>query len=383
MEPLSCVWGMSSDRFGRYEASVSFNTALDGGGTVLAVGVPMLTRIAIVVTCAGWLVGCVDRPNPIPGPGQSTPCDRLSQMGIFQGPPAQLQPAPGIVAYDVNVSLYSDGAQKHRFMWLPPGTQIHATDDRWDIPEGAYFIKNFYFPNDARDPTRGIHLVETRFLVKHSDGLTVSTYVWKDDQSDAVASGGNVDVPVRWIDGNGGYHDESFHVPGVSLCETCHDDRLLGLRTRQMVHPGIYPDGTTDQASHLVAAGVLDATPAPGLVLVDPLGTEPLEQRARSYLDANCGHCHAQVGEASGTGLFWDYEDTDTAHLALCRRTTSVDGSDHVIVPGHPEQSEFLARMLSADPFARMPQGPTRVPDAAGIAVLSTWVQSMTPAGCP
>jgi uncharacterized repeat protein (TIGR03806 family) len=335
--------------------------------------------------CGGLLVGCVDRPNPIPGPGSSTPVDRLSQMGIFQGDLSQLQPSPGLVAYDVNVSLYSDGAQKRRFLWLPPGTQIHATADRWQLPVGAYLIKNFYYPNDARDPSRGIHLIETRFLVQKADGLTVSTYVWNDDQTDAVASGGNVDVPVRWIDQNGVLHDDYFHVPGTSLCESCHDDRTLGIRTRQMAHAGTYPDGTADQISHLVAAGVLDAPPSQPLdvVLVDPLGTAPIDQRARSYLDANCAHCHAGVGLASGTHLYWDWENTDPSTLPLCRKTESVAGNDRVIVPGHPEQSEFLSRMLAADPFTRMPQGPTHDPDGAGVAMLSAWVQRMTPAGCP
>jgi uncharacterized repeat protein (TIGR03806 family) len=321
--------------------------------------------------------------EPDPGPGRVHAARPALSDGHLPGSAGAAPAKPGIIAYDVNVSLYSDGAEKHRFLWLPPGTQIHSQADRWDIPVGAYFIKNFYFPNDARDPTKGIHLVETRFLIKRSDGVTISTYLWNDDQSDAIASGGNVDVPVRWIDQDGVLHDESFHVPGLSLCQTCHDNRMLGLRTRQIVHPGTYPDGTTDQASHLVAAGALDVTPPAGLVLVDPFGSAALDDRARSYLDANCGHCHASVGEASGTGVFWDYDDTDLGHLPLCRKVPSVDGSDHVIVPGHPEQSEFLARMSSGDPFARMPQGPTRIPDGAAIAVLSSWVQALTPAGCP
>jgi uncharacterized repeat protein (TIGR03806 family) len=341
-------------------------------------------RISGLLVCCGWFAaGCIDQPNPIPGPGSSTPVDRLSQMGIFQGALAELQPSPGTVAYDVNVSLYSDGAEKHRFLWLPPGTRMQAAADRWVVPVGAYFIKNFYYPNDARDPSKGIHLVETRFLIRGQSSLTVSTYVWNDDQTDAIVSGGNVDVPVRWIDSNGVLHNDYFHVPGTSLCDSCHDNRMLGIRTRQIAHPGSYPDGTVDQISHLIAAGVLDAQPPQGIGLFDPFGTATLDQRARSYLDANCAHCHASVGLASGTNLYWNYEDTDSSTLPLCRKTEAVAGNDHVIVPGHPEQSEFLSRMLDPDPFGRMPQGPTHIPDGAGIAVLSDWVAQMTPAGCP
>ena len=117
--------------------------------------------------------------------------------------------------------------------------------------------------------------------------------------------------------------------------------------------------------------------------MADPFGGGPLEDRARAYLDANCAHCHGEGGSAAGTDLFWDREHTATRLLALCRSTTPISGSDRVIVPGHPEQSEFLERMQSGDPFVRMPRGPTHVPDGAGIAVLSHWVAGMRPRGCP
>jgi hypothetical protein len=61
----------------------------------------------------------------------------------------------------------------------------------------------------------------------------------------------------------------------------------------------------------------------------------------------------------------------------------AVEGRNQVIVPGHPEDSEFLVRMQSSDPFARMPLGPVRTPDDAGIEMLSQWVAGMTPRGCP
>jgi uncharacterized repeat protein (TIGR03806 family) len=314
------------------------------------------------------------------------PVDRLSQLGIFEEPLASLIPRPGVIPYDVNVSLYADGAQKHRFMILPAGTRLGtpaAGTDRFTVPVGTYFVKNFYFPSDARDASQGIHLIETRFLVRQAGGYQASTYVWSDDQSDAVASGGNMDVPIRWIDEAGVERLGSFHVPGTSLCQSCHADRALALRTRQMDVAAAYPDGTTGQIEHLVALGLLDAPPAPEVVLVDPFGDAPLEARARSYLDANCSHCHGPQGLAAGTGVRWDFEDTPTAELPLCRSTHSVDGRSRVIVPGHPEQSEMLARMEASDPFARMPQGPTRIPDAAAVAVLSSWIAGMTPAGCP
>jgi uncharacterized repeat protein (TIGR03806 family) len=312
--------------------------------------------------------------------------DRLSELGIFEPPLAALAPRAGVVPYDVAVSLYADGARKRRFVVLPPGEQLQAPSggtDRWVVPTGTYFVKNFYFPLDARDEKLGVRLVETRFLVRREGGYDVSTYLWDDDQADAIASGGNLDVPVDWIDASGAQRHESFHVPGTSLCQSCHADRALGIRTRQLTTSGTSGSGVPDQLDQLVALGVLDRRPDEGVVLVDPLGDAPLDARARSYLDANCSHCHGSQGLAAGTGVFFDEEDTTAALLPLCRPTHAIAGRDRVIVPGHPESSEFLARMVSPDPFARMPQGPIRIPDAAGIGVLSAWVAAMTPPGCP
>lgn len=325
------------------------------------------------------LAGCqVDNATPIPPPGSSTPVDRLSQLGIFVGNPADQVPRADFHPYEVNVSLYSDGASKYRFIYVPPGTPIHVTEDRWTIPVGTYFVKTFYVPLDARDPSRGERLIETRFLVKRADGYVVSTYLWNDQQTDAVASGGNVNVPVSWLDETGAEHDDHFHVPGTSQCQSCHSDRALGMRTRQMAE--VTP-GTTGQLERFVALGLLDGLPPSGEALQDPMGTAPLDDRARSYLDANCSHCHGDGGSAASTRLYWDLEHTSGPNLPVCRSTPDIDGRDRVLVPGHPEQSAFLARMHSNDPFLRMPRGPTHVPDGKGIGVLSAWVSAM-PGGC-
>jgi hypothetical protein len=324
-----------------------------------------------VAALAASLTACIDQPVPVPGPGQTTAANLLSELNVYRGPLANLDPVAGITPYDVNVSLYSDFADKQRFVWLPEGAKLGATADRWDVPTGTYFIKNFFYLNDARDPSAGRRIVETRFLIKDDSGLTASTYVWNDAQTDAVASGGNLDVPVHWIDSAGATHDESVHVPGTSLCESCHDGRPLGWRTRQMPDPAA-----------LVAQGLLDTTPPAGIALVDPTGSADLDARARSYLDANCSHCHAKVGEAASTGVFFDYEHTDAAHLPLCKHTSTVSGNDQVIVPGHPERSALISRMFSDDAFLRMPRGPTRIPDPDGTRVLAAWIEQM-PAGCP
>jgi hypothetical protein len=243
-------------------------------------------------------------------------------------------------------------------------------------------VKTFFYPADARDPTSSERLIETRFLVKQQTGLQAATYLWNDAQTDAFASGGDLDLPTAWIDEEGLARNDHFHVPGTGQCMTCHEDRFLGLRTRQMDRPGTFSDGTTNQIEHLVAAGVLDALPPKRGGLPDPLGGAPLPNRAHAYLDANCSHCHAPDGQAAGTKVYFDLDDLIAAP-PICRHTNEIDGADHVIFPGDPTRSEFLQRMRSADAFNRMPRGPSHIPDRKGLAVLDAWVTSLTPAGCP
>lgn len=325
----------------------------------------------------GLVGACIDEPVAVPPPGSSVGVDRLSQLGLFDGELAALQPRAGVVPYDVNVALYADGADKRRFFVVPPGAALGATDDRLAVPVGTYFVKNFFYLLDERDPSAGRKLIETRILVEQAHGsLLASTYVWNDAQTDAIVSGGNVDVQAHWIDASGAARAGFFHVPGVSQCQDCHANRTLGIRDRQL--------DKGNQLSDLVAMGVIDAQPPAGLTLVDPFGSASLDARARSYLDANCAHCHAPGASAGFTSVYWDYEHTAADQLPTCRAAkASVGGASRVLVPGDPAHSSFLTRMRSSDPWARMPQGPVHVPDAAAIAMLSQWVDAMTPAGCP
>ncbi len=340
-------------------------------GASAFVAAALLTLALLAVT------GCSRRLRAIAPPGAVTPVERLSELGVFEGDPAKQVPRNGFVAYDVNASLYADGARKRRFVYVPAGSRISTSFDRWQLPQGSYLVKTFSFPRDLRNPALGERLIETRFLVRTADGFTASTYVWNEQQSDATASRGDLDVPVSFLDEQGVQRDLLFHVPSTSQCAACHADRALGFRSRQLDHVAEYGDGTHDQIAHFAKLGLIDQRPPAHLLLSDPGGDAPLAARARSYLDANCSHCHGEGGSAERTDLFWDLEHTSPNELPSCRSTRSVDGRDRVLVPGHPEQSEFLARMRSANPRVHMPRGPAKLADAAGISLLSAWVASL------
>lgn len=344
------------------------------GCTVYWVGSIIITRVCHVPRNIALARQRVDAVATAESWSTYVKVTRLSELGLFSGPPALQQPRNGVVPYEVNAPLYAQDATKRRFVLVPPGERIHTTSDRWDIPEGTYLIKTFSFPLDLRAPERGERLIETRFLVRTDSGYIASTYVWNDAQTDAVVSSGNVDVRVSFLDLAGTRQTRVFHVPGTSDCASCHRGRALGFRSRQLDHAG--------QLARFQSLAVIDTLPPTHLVLTDPAGDAPLGLRARSYLDANCSHCHGDGGIAARTGLFWDLEHTSPSELPTCRSTRPVDGREHVLVRGHPEQSAFLARMRSADRALHMPRGATGSPDHAGIELLGAWVSAMKPEQC-
>lgn len=324
----------------------------------------MLIRSA----CLLALGACVDEPVWIAPPGGGPPVERLSELGLFAGPPADQVPAAGVVPYDVIAPLWSDGASKHRFVLAP--APLAVTDDHWTVPDGTYLVKTFFVPRDARDPAAGVQLLETRVIAFAGAGFSAATYVWDEAQRDAIASGGNLDLPVTWIDADGVTRHQLHHVPGTSQCDTCHAGGALGMRTPQLAA----------QLESLVAAGVADRLPDAIDPFVDPYGDGPLEARATSYLDSNCAHCHRPGGDAQGTHADWR-----RAHVRdnICRDADHrVDGHARVIDPGRPAASVAIARMRSTDPYVHMPRGPSHVIDARGVAVVSDWIASL-PEGCP
>ena len=72
--------------------------------------------------------------------------EKLSDWGLFAGKLADLKPNNGVVPYALNTPLYTDYAEKLRFLKLPAGASVayHASSVL-DFPVGSLLIKNFYY----------------------------------------------------------------------------------------------------------------------------------------------------------------------------------------------------------------------------------------------
>ena len=327
--------------------------------------------------------------TPAP-PGE--PYETLDEWSLFDDQVAQT-PVARLFPYDVISALYSDYTFKRRFMWIPETATIGYVDDgKWAFPVGTILVKTFSYLNDMRDPSAGERLLETRLLVHEADGAWEHLiYVWDEAQTVATKQVAGDLIASSWIHVDGSMRSNEYIVPNTNECQECHgkkEDGLLdtlGGRTRQLDRDG--------QIEALSSMGWLDSEPpASRSKLIDPFDdSQPLDLRVRAYFDSNCGHCHTENGPASQSGLLLSFDLTDPAsndagNWGVCKQPTSAGGATcgNVldIVPGDPDASIMMCRLMSTDPEVRMPPLVSRVPHEEGNALVRSWIEGMTPAGC-
>jgi uncharacterized repeat protein (TIGR03806 family) len=299
----------------------------------------------------------------------------LSQTGCVD-PNDATRPAAGLIPYDINSPLWSDGAKKDRFFALPEGTTITVgADNDWDLPIGSVAVKTFWVEGKR---------VETRLFMRHDDGGWAGySYEWNDAGTDATLLSAGKVKPV-------GTSGQMWTYPSRTQCMQCHSlaaGGTIGLETWQLNRDLAYPstNRVANQLATLDHIGVFSA-PLPGPPaslprLPDPAGTDPVDQRARSYLHANCSHCHRPNGGGQGTmdlRFGQSFKDTVTCNAATTQG--SVGGSSTIIVPGAPATS-VLSLRVHANDSKRMPPVAVSIMDPTGSKVIDDWITSLTT--CP
>ncbi|MFO1451083.1 MAG: PQQ-dependent sugar dehydrogenase [Opitutaceae bacterium] len=310
----------------------------------------------------------------------------LTATGAFTSV-AGLTPAPGWVAYEPNVSFWSDHARKRRWFALPDATSRFgfSPDAAWTLPTGAVWMKHFDLELTRGEPATA-RRIETRFLVKTADGVYGLSYRWNEAQTEAtlVAEDGDERVLTIQEPGQPGIRQQRWRFPGRGECLQCHTAAgggALSFNTRQLNRA--FPESDGPQLTALASAGYLSVSsvsPAalPALVPANDVFS-PIEARARSYLDANCSQCHQPGGLGRGN---WDARFSTLLSAAGIVNGLLVEGrgdpAERVLVPGHPEQSALLSR-ISASGALRMPPLGSSELDPAGKSLLSQWIASLAP----
>jgi uncharacterized repeat protein (TIGR03806 family) len=296
-----------------------------------------------------------------------------------------LRVADGFRSYDVNAPFWSDGLEKRRWIRLPEGRPVDNRDrDAWRLPAGTMLVKHF-------ETTAG-RRVETRVLVVKEDGDVYGvSYRWNDAGTDAELVRHRRRARVPRVDSAGTRHDAETVVHGLPSfrdCLVCHTRTypVLGVNARQLNRRVPGAAGDVDQLAAWSRDGLLarpyDDAEVAALPALAPLERTdlPLDDRARSYLDANCGFCHFPGGMQR---VHFDLRRTTPvadAHLDVAAHVRlPIDGRvrPFVVAPGAPDDSALYARMATHDRRYAMPfLGRTAV-DRRGLAVIREWIMAL------
>ena len=302
---------------------------------------------------------------------------------------------PGLLPYDLTTPLFSDTTVKRRTMWLPPGTSAtYATDDVFAFPDGTVFTKSFGFRDDARKPNPVIRWIETRVEWKVAGQWYALSYTWDVAGTQALANPAGDTRDISFIDESGATVLAHYLVPSQTQCGQCHQQNAyvtLGTRARYLNKSFDYPSGTENQLTHLTRLGWLTGAPAdpanaPRLPVASDPASGTVEERARAYLDANCGFCHNPLGNARSTGLVLWASETDSHKYGVCKTPVAAGGGSgglqYDLVPGDPDHSIIPYRMNSNVPAVAMPQIGRSVVDHAGLQLVRDWISGLT-GSCP
>lgn len=356
-----------------------------------------MSRFILLVAVVGLLAACrQQQPEAIVLPEEEAAPEvsalgkaKLSDYNFFKGAPRDLSPADGVVAYSLNSPLFSDYAFKKRFVKLPAGSKVkYQPDDVLDFPEGTVLIKNFYYPADFRKPLENIRILETRLLILESGTWKTLPYIWNEDQTEAFLDVAGKTIPVAWTHFDGSRRSVDYSVPNVNQCKGCHlrGERIspIGPVARQLNGPLNHDKNQSNQLVQWSEQKLMEGLPA--LDKVQRLASyddeqEPLEGRARAWLEVNCAHCHRGDGPAKTSGLHLLASVTDRFKLGIGKPPVAAGkGSGGLlfgIVPGKPEESILQFRISSTHPGIMMPELGRKLVHEEGVELVREWIAGL------
>ena len=352
---------------------------------------------AFRVKCAVLLVlgvSCCGKPSSVETPPASCvvpdtglPFDVFC-TGLYADGSADAYSAD-VMPYTPGVTLWSDGAEKHRYLYLPPSTQIDTSVmDAWKFPAGTKVWKEF--------KVGGVR-VETRLLWKRSSGKwDIGTYVWSEDQKAATLN----------TNAKGLILPSGYEIPTAKDCDKCHHggaDKVLGVEAVALGLPRA--QGAT--LAVLVGRGLL-SQPPPTTSIDLPEDATGKAGEALGYLHANCGMpCHSTRGLGDEThlvmrlraGEFWadgtttPDGGTPTYPLAAMRTDSWAALIDQIpttgavaqafpnayrVKPGAHEQS-LIWKIANLRGTYQMPPLVSHSVDTAGMQTLADWIDAIQP----
>jgi putative heme-binding domain-containing protein len=319
----------------------------------------------------------------------------LKDTGLFTDV-AHQTPAPGVVPYVIKAPQWVDGATAEHFVAIPgTGNVRWQTDDVFErltksFPKNSVLVRTFSIDLKTGDPATR-RKIETQLL--HFDGRQWHgyTYRWRDDQTDADLvddNGGEQRLTIEDPAVIGGKRQQTWHYASRTQCLTCHTIHagyVVGYNDAQLDLTRDMGNGPENQLAALRAVGLAaqpydpkrgqPAKPA-DYSLVNPEDTSAsLDDRARSYLHANCAHCHREHG--GGSALIDLRKEKPLSEMRVANQPAMLGAFDidnpRIITPGDPSRSVLLYRIAKTG-SGRMPHVGSDIVDDRGVELIARWI---------
>ena len=318
-------------------------------------------------------------------PAHTVPA-KLSDTNFFRNLQT-LKTSSSLVPYSIMSPLWSDGAAKQRWAYIPPGqTATMNANGTATLPVGSMLVKQFDLPAVAQ-PINRTKRLETRVMVVGTDTTYGVSYRWRADGSDADLMYDAIDEHINDVNGA---EARDWHFPSQGECWSCHrpENRILGFKGEQMNFPLA---GGMNQLTYLASQNVFDGasianSPAPLVSPADAMQT--IDARAQAWLAANCSSCHNGFASFLGSGTTWNAKpgvpigsrglvNVATSNFPMAAAFGLPNAP--LIAPGNPAGSLLMQRINSTDVDLRMPPlSRTRV-DPVGSAVINAWITAGPP----
>jgi len=333
---------------------------------------------------------------------------KLSETGLFASV-ADHRPAVGMIPYSVNAPEWVDGALKTRYLAMPGDGKIDfeaitypqpspGAPHGWKFPDGTVLVETISLELEKGNPSSQRRL-ETRIL--HHERLTGGesvgdqywqgyTYVWNDGQDEATLLEDPLGLDRSFTINDPAFPEgkriQTWHFPSRAECTVCHNmaaKYVLGINTPQINKDHDYSGVVDNQLRTFEHVGLftepLPASPDALPHLVDYADvSQETGQRARSYLHANCSHCHRKWGGGNSEiqllyGL--DLADMKTVAARPTHGAFSVSQAA-VIAPGDPYRSVLYYRLAKLGP-GRMPRIGSSVVDESALQLIHDWIAQL------
>ncbi|MCT3918924.1 hypothetical protein HZP98_04485 [Elizabethkingia anophelis] len=242
---------------------------------------------------------------------------KLSEYNLFEGKMSDLIAVKEALPFDIASPLFTDYADKDRFILLPPGKKMKAKGTGLpDFPDGTIIAKTFYYNNRIQHNKQVRSILETRLLIKHESVWNVAVYKWNEAQNEAFLLENGENIPISFVNGKGKSYSTVYKIPSRTDCISCHrqNDQALPIGPKiRNLNFDVYRNGYyINQLEYLNNREAFEPYLTSEIKQSIQYGnlSIPIKNRTITYLDINCAHCHNPNGMAGYTGLDLRYEST-------------------------------------------------------------------------